>query len=134
MGFFSFDSVWNFLPAFVNKSEPNSHGFWDKSGQREQRGSNTQNKNFLNLSLICVMFFRWIPLKNVCLEHGNIFIAALTVVVIGKDQQSYFTVAVIWKDQQSYFTVVVIWKDQQSYFTVAVIWKDQQSYFTVAVK
>jgi hypothetical protein len=153
-GFFSFDSLWNFLPAFVNKSWPNYHCFRDKSSQRDQeaptpkmityrnskilllvlsyhrdsklglldlsyhcnskigvlvlsyhwnskigllvlsyhwnskigllvlsyhrncKGCNkSENDNFLNLSLICVMLFHWIPLKNTCLINGNRFIA-----------------------------------------------------------
>ena len=128
-----------------------AHCFWDKSGQRGSRGTNTQNDNFLNLSLLGVMFFHWIPLRYSRLEYGNRFIAAFTVAVIWMDQQSCleygniciaaFTVAVIWKTQQSCleygnrfiaaFTVAVISKDQQSClecgnrfiaaFTVAVI-------------
>ena len=43
--FFSSDSLWNFIPAIVNKSLPSSYVFRDKRGQ------------------ICVLFFHWISLK-----------------------------------------------------------------------
>ena len=43
--FFSSDSLWNFIPAIVNKSLPSSYVFRNKRGQ------------------ICVLFFYWIPLK-----------------------------------------------------------------------
>ena len=68
-GGFFFWFLLTFPAGICNKS-----WLWDKSGQRGPRGTNTENDNFLNLSLICVMFYSF----NSCLECGNIIVGYFT--------------------------------------------------------
>ena len=39
--FFSLDSIWNFLLAFLKLIWPSSYGFQDKKGQRQPKWTNT---------------------------------------------------------------------------------------------
>ena len=81
----------NFLSVFANKSWSSSYCFWDKRGQRGQNKTSTLKDNFLNLSLICVLFspieFLW---KKSCSEYGNRFALVCTISNIWQDQKFYF--------------------------------------------